>query len=359
MNDNKKNLIYIIPILVLIIVIILYEMIVNKNSTAISSLDLIKDTYVTEDYYNDVIYENTIYVPKEMTRVIQSLKTANYVYRKDKKSFTIQYSSCIDENCINSYKSSDEYKQEGKYYVYKSENKIKVYFKNSFDIYQTVEINKYNYENESLKDDKTYIKLLENMTSKKANYDKYYINPKDGYYEGNILYNDYQKEDDITFYKIGYKVDSTKYQTVYDKNDLSTNLYLDKTHMSFYEGKITTDISSVKAQTRIQLFVIKSLNLDINEEAISSMDLSLNQSAFDDVSKDDVEIKIDSIDYNDNKIDYYHIISNNNNSYGERISAYLKLKDNYYYVIQIYGGEGKNLSIDMINDFLPTTISTK
>ena len=357
MSDNKK-IIYIIPIFLLIILLILFFC-TNKNSTAISSLDLVKDTYVTEDYLNDVIYENTIYVPKDMTRIIESSKTANYIYKKDGKTFSIQYSSCIDENCINSYKSSDKFKQEGKYFISKTDEKIRIYFKNSFDFYQTIDISKYNYEKESLKKDQTYKKLLDNMTTKKANYDKYYINPKEGFYEGNIFYNDYQDEEHITFYKIGYKVDAKKYLTIYDKNDLSTNLYLDKTHMSFYEGKITTDLSSVKAQTRIQMFVLKSKDLNINDEAISSLDWPLNQSAFEDITKDDVEIKTDVVDYNDKKIDYYHIISNNNNSHGERISAYLKLKDDYYYVIQIYGGEGKELNIDMINDFLPTMISTK
>ena len=359
MNDNKK-IIYIIPILLLVtITIIVMIFTQSKNSTAISSFDLVKDTYVTEDYINDVIYENTMYVPKEMTRIIESSKNATYVYKKDDKSFSIQYGSCIDESCLNSYKSNDKFKSEGKYYVSKTDNKIRIYFKNSFDIYQTIEISKYNYKNESLKNDKSYTKLLENMTVKKANYDKYYINPKNGYYEGNIMYNDYQDEDNITKYKIGYKVDSIKYKTDFEKNTLSPNLYLDKTHMSFYEGEITKDISSVKVQTRIQMFVLKSLNLDINEEAINNLEWSLNQDSFEDITNNDVDIEIDSIDYKNNKIDYYHTISNNNNSHGERISAYLKLKDNYYYVIQIYGGEGKELNVEMINDFLPTTISTK
>jgi len=358
MNEfNRKTLIYIIPIV--LIIIFLLAVIYNKNSTSISTLDLVKDTYVTEDYINDVIYENTVYVPKDMTRVIESLKQATYIYRKDGKSYSIQYGACIDKPCLDSYKSTNKFKLEGKYNIYKSDNKIKIYFKNSFDIYQTVEINKYNYENESLKNDKSYIKLIENMTTKKANYDKYYINPQDGYYINKVIYNDYQDEDNITKYKIGYKVNSDKYQTDYDKNTLFPNLHLDPTRMSFYEGEITSDISSVKAQTRIQMFVLKSFNLDINNEAISSLDMPLNQSAFDGISKDDVEIRIDSIDNDTNKLEYYHIISNNNNSHSERISAYMKLKDNYYYVIQVYGGEGKELNVEMINDFLPTTIEIK
>ena len=36
-------------------------------------------------------------------------------------------------------------------------------------------------------------------------------------------------EDNITKYKIGYKVYSIKYKTDYEKNTLSPNLYLDKT----------------------------------------------------------------------------------------------------------------------------------
>lgn len=359
MNDNNKRILfYVIPfIIVLVLTLIILSL--NKNTTAISSFNLVRDTYVTEDYINDVIYENTIYVPENMTRIIESSKNATYIYKEDKKVFSIRYGACVDESCLNSYKSSDKFKNEGRYYVSKSDNKIKIYFKNSFDIYQTIEISKYNYKNESLKKDKTYTKLLENMTVKKANYDKYYIMPKDGYYESSISYNDYQNEKDNITFKIRYKVDSEKYQTNYDKNNVSPNLYLDKTSMSFYEGEITTDISSVKAQTRIQLMVLKSLNLDINDDAIKSLDYSLNQDSFKDITKDDVEIRIESVDYKNDKINYYHIISNNNNSHEERISAYLKLKDNYYYVIQIFGGEGKELNIDMINDFLPTTISIK
>jgi hypothetical protein len=106
MDENKKKIIiYIMPFLLLIITIPICILVNNnKNSTSISSLDLIKDTYITDDYINDVIYENTIYVPKEMTRLIQINKSATYVYRKEGRSFTINYASCIDDKCIESYK---------------------------------------------------------------------------------------------------------------------------------------------------------------------------------------------------------------------------------------------------------------
>ena len=353
-NIDNNKLLYVIPTIVIIFILILF--IIINESKKISSLDLIKDTYITEDYINDVIYENTIYVPKEMTRVIENQKTATYLYRKDGKSFMIQYNSCIEETCIESYKSTDKFKQEGKYFVSKDDNKIRIYFKNSFDLYQTIEISKYNYKNDSLKKDKSYIKLLENMTTKKANYDKYYIMPKDGFYNGNITYNDYQNEEKNTKFKITYKVDSNKYQTYYEKNNVSPQLYLNHSTMSFYEGKITKDISSVKEQTLIELFVIKNLSLDLNEEAKGSLEWPLNQNSFKDITENDVEIKVDSLEYKDQKIDYYKIVSNNNNSHGERISAFLNIKDNYYYVIQIIGGEKKELSIDMILDFLPESI---
>lgn len=352
---NKKNIPYIlIGVVILVILIIVFAL--KTTPSSISSFELKKDTYITEDYNNDVIYENTIYVPDYMTRLIQTSKNATYVYRKDGKSFMIQYASCVDENCLNSYKSDDKFKQEGKYYITKSDEKIRIYFKNSFDVYQTIEISKYNYENESLKKDKSYKKLLENMTTKKANYEKYYIMPKDGYYSNYFLYKDYQNEDNIVSYKINYKVDSTKYQTNYDKNIISPSLYLDRSNMSFFEGKITRDISSVKEQTKIELFVLKSINIDFNNEAKRSLEWALNQNSFKDITENDVEISIDTLDYKDKKIDYYKIISNNNNSHGERLVAYLKLQDNYYYVIQITGGEGKELGIDMIFDFLPTSI---
>ena len=359
MSDDKKIInLYIVSFIILLI-LTLVIMSFNKNTTAISSFDLIKDTYITEDYVNDVFYENTIYVPDKMTRVLESSKTATYLYRNEDKTFTIRYGSCIDDECIKSYKSDDKFKNVGKYFVFKSDNKIKIYFKNSFDIYQTIEIGKYNYKNESLKKDKTYTKLLENMTVKKANYDKYYINPKEGYYKNSIIYNDYKDENNITAYKIDYKVDANKYQTNYDKNSVSPCLYIDKTQMSFFDGEITNDVSSIKAQTKIEIFILKNSNLNIDNEAVNNLNLSFNQNSFESITKDDVEIKKDQIEYKNNKIDYYHIISNNNNSHGERIAAYLKLKDDYYYVIQIYGGEGKELDANMINDFLPTKITNK
>lgn len=352
---NKKNIPYIIIGIVTLIIIIIV-IIIKTTSSSISTFELKKDTYISEDYNNDIIYENTIYVPDYMTRLIQTSKDATYIYRKDGKSFMIQYGSCIDEDCINSYKSNDKFKQEGNYYITKSDEKIRIYFKNSFDVYQTIEISKYNYENESLKKDKSYKKLLENMTTKKANYDKYYIMPKDGYYTNYFLYKDYQNEDNIISYKINYKVDSNKYQTNYDKNIISPILYLDRSNMSFFEGKITRDISSVKEQTKIELFVLKNTNIDLTDEAKKSIEWSLNQNSFKDITENDVIINIDSLDYKNQKINYYKIISDNNNSHGERLVSYLKLQDNYYYVIQITGGEGKELGIDMIFDFLPTSI---
>ena len=106
---NKKNIPYIIIGIVTLIILIIV-IIIKTTSSSISTFELKKDTYISEDYNNDIIYENTIYVPDYMTRLIQTSKDATYIYRKDGKSFMIQYGSCIDEDCINSYKSNNKFK---------------------------------------------------------------------------------------------------------------------------------------------------------------------------------------------------------------------------------------------------------
>ena len=70
---NKKNIPYIIIGIVTLIILIIV-IIIKTTSSSISTFELKKDTYISEDYNNDIIYENTIYVPDYMTRLIQTKK---------------------------------------------------------------------------------------------------------------------------------------------------------------------------------------------------------------------------------------------------------------------------------------------
>ena len=326
--------------------------------------DLIEDYYVIDDYENDLVYENKIYVPKYMTRIIEKSTYAKYLYRNEYYSLQLTYHTYKNENALNmNFVDGESYEKKDFYYYLDKGNNVKIYFVNEFGYYQTLEISIYSRHI----DDKTYLidnsyeNLLVNLTSltTKKKLSDYAIKKEDGWYIDAIKYNFYVDEKQKNYIKADYKVSAEKYGSDYDPEFIFQELYLDNSSVSFYEGEITTDISSVKKQTRIRAFFSKINNLDVQAEAVSDLRFPLNQTAFENVTKDMVKIEVNSLQHNNSVVSYFKIVSDNNNCHNERIYAFYPIKENVYYIVQIYGGDYKELNINMINDFLPTNVEVQ
>lgn len=362
---NKKNII-IIFIIILIVALAMVALLIFNNSINKNKLfhkkNLIEDYYVIDDYEKDLVYENKIYVPNYMTKQIQTSTTSTYTYKDEHYSLQLNYKTYLNEKDLNSnFVKGESFKKKSSYYYMDTGNFVKVYFENKYGYYQTIEISIYSMSNDdnTYSIDDSYTNLLENLTTTKKKLSDYSIKNVDRYYTGSINYNYYVDENDKAFVKADYKVPAEKYGSKYDSQYKYQELYLDNSNISFYEGEITTDISSVKNQTRIRMYFSKIYNLDIREEAIRDLQHPLNQTAFDGVTEDTVKIEVNKLQHGKQEAQYYKTISSNNNSYGERIYAYLPIKDNIYYIVQIYGGDNKKLDISMLNDFLPTNIEVK
>ena len=364
---NKKIIIIVGLILIvgMILVFLSFNFVNKKNKSELVLFpkeQLIEDYYVIDDYEKNIIYENKIYVPNYMTKQIQKATIATYSYKNDKYSLQLSYKTYLNENDLNNkFIEKEKFKKKDFYYYLNNKSNVKIYFKNKNGYYQTIEINIYSRmnDNENYYIDNSFENLLENLDSVKKNLTDYSIKDENGYYLGSINYTSYNDETDKISVKADYKVSSEKYGSNYDSKYKYQELYLDNSAISFYEGEITTDISTVKNQTRIRSYFSKIHNLDINNEAIRDLQYPLNQTAFTGVTKDMVKIEVNALQFNGQEVKYYRTISNNNNSYGERIYAYLPIKDNIYYIVQIYGGDNKKLDINMINEFLPIKIEIK
>ncbi len=360
----KKNTI----ILSIILIALLALLIFTKND--ISSLgfktelfpqkSLIEDYYVIDDSENNKIYENKIYIPKYMTKEDHSLTEAVYMFNNTHYSIRLEYDTYFSEEKLNeSFIESETFAEESFYHYLEKDNLIKIYFKNQFNYYQTIRISLNNKSENEYKIDKSYKNLLKNLTSKEKNKSDYSIKKTDGYYKGTIKYNYYYNENNKTTATAEYNVNAEKYGSSYDVENGNQVPYLNPSRISFYEGKITSDPKSVKTQTRIYMYLMYINKLNLKQDAIDNLNYPLNQTAFKDVKEDMVKIETESYEYNKNKIQYNRIISDNNNAHNERINAYILTKNNVYYVIQIIGGDGKELNKDMINDFIPTKTEAK
>ena len=368
----KKNVLIIISVLIFLgLGIAAYFVFGNNkpsgstpmnNSVAINGFfdknNLKEDKYLTHDIKNGILYESKIYVPKNLTKLSASEEWPEYRYSDDNYSVSLVFHNYADESYLKTFKSDMNFEKEDFYYIGKSSCSTYIYFENNVGLFQTLTLTYVDQNSDicNLNDD-SYKNLLNNLNTSKINMDNYYDRATDGYYTGDILYTRYTNESNKYFVNLSYKVDANKYGTKYDDSKISPNLHLDKSSMQFYEGEITTDIASVQNQTRIDMHFSYILNLDLPKTAERDIEYALNQPAFKDVSLSDVNITYDSFDYNNKKINYYKIVSDNNNSHNERIAAYMELKNNNYYIITIYGGVGKTLTTDMIKEFLPTNIT--
>lgn len=362
MKKKKNIIIGGVIILILIASIILTLTFTNSKDenklTLFSEDDLIEDYYVIDDYKKDLVYENKIYIPNYMTKRNQKITTATYLYKNDDYSLQLDYKTYLTEDDLKDDFINDEtFKEKDFYYYLDKGNSVKVYLKNENGYYQTIEINIYSRSDDNIYSiDSSYKNLLKNLTTTKKEISDYSINKENGYFTDSINYNYYVDETDKVSVKIDYKVSSEKYGSNYDPESKYQNLYLDDSSASFYEGEITADISSVQKQTRIRTYISNINNLDINKEAVSNLQYPLNQTAFKNVTEDMVKIEINSLQYNDKLVSYYKTVSDNNNCHNERIYAYYPIQGNIYYIVQIYGGDNKNLDVNMIEEFLPTSV---
>lgn len=356
---NKKILIIssIICLVVILVVILVFILTKSKDNNELFSKDnLIKDSYITDDYINNSVYENIIYVPKFMTKTSERLTTSTYSFKNENYSLKLNYNSYLTEDDLKRFIDNETFNKKDFYYYINKGTDIKIYFKNEYDYYQTIEINIHSSNNTYIIDS-SYKYLVDSLSTIKKSSKDYSINKEDGYYIGSINYNEYTDETNKLSIKTDYKVSMEKYGSNYDIDNISPSLLIETTNISFYEGEIKgDDITTINKQTLIRTYFSKINNLNIKDEAIRDLNYPMNQKAFKDVTEDMVKIELDTLKYNDKDVSYYKVVSDNNNAHNERIYAYLPLQNNIYYVVQIYGGETKNLDINMINDFLPTNI---
>lgn len=359
---NRKNIIMCTVIILIVLLTVLLFVFLKAENKNKSSLfledDLIEDYYVIDDYEKDLVYENKIYVPNFMTRTNQLLTMASYSYIDDYYSLSLIYNTYKTKDELNKkFISGEKYKKKDFYYYLDEGKYVKIYFKNKYNYYQTIEIRIYSMRSDDKEYmiDNSYENLLKNLTTIKKDVSDYSIKHEDGYYVGTIKNNFYVNESNKIFVKGDYKVLSGKYGSNYDSNLKYQNLYLDNSRVSFYEGEITTDIASVKKQTRIEAYFTRIYDLNIKDDAVRDLQYVLNQTAFKDVTEDMVRIGVSSFKYEAKEVKYYKIISDNN-GYNERIRAFLPVTDNIYYVVQIYGGDNKKLDLNMIKEFLPINI---
>lgn len=366
--SNKKVFTILLIVFLILVVGILILLLNNKNDNDLEDKKIIikfekknfvKDGFVIDHYQDNKVYECSYMVPKYMIKDSNTLKGASYLFQNKNYKLVINYNYYEDENDLKYFKGSEEFKTGKNYSYYKSDSLIKVYFKNNKNMYQTVEISVLSLDGRDYALDKSYKNLLSDMNIKSVSKEKYSITKNNNNYEGNINYNYYIDEDNKMAVKASYKVSSDKYGSNYDSANADFQLYIDDSKINFYEGEITRDLSSVKDQSKINIYFLKESNLDLKQDAVTSLVWAVNQTAFTNVNEDKVNISINNFNYNGYEINYYHIKSDNNSAHNERIKAYLKIKDDLYYVVQIYGGDSKELSLDMLKEFLPVEIIIK
>ena len=209
-----------------------------KGDTLFDSSYLVEDYYVYNDVTNDIIYEHKIYVPKYMTKSIQTDTIATYNYRDDDTSLSLQYSNLKDRDEFEKSIGKLNCEKEDFYYIYKSDKYIAIYFENSYEFYQAIDIT---LVSDTKKLDDSYKNLLKNLSTTQKSYKDYALKKENGYYVGTIINNYYNNEEDRISVSADYKVSAEKYGSVNNPDFKFLEAYLDKSSVSFYEGEITTD----------------------------------------------------------------------------------------------------------------------
>ena len=94
--NNKKYYIFILIGIIAISVctILLLNNKKEKNDFALFSMnDLVEDYYIYEDNEKHEVYENIIYVPKNMVKTIQKQTSASYSYKDNEVDVIIPVSA--------------------------------------------------------------------------------------------------------------------------------------------------------------------------------------------------------------------------------------------------------------------------
>ena len=137
---NKRNVIMgcIIALVIIILVVLAFTLTNSKNEsklTLFAKEDLIEDYYVIDDYENDLVYENKIYIPKYMTKTIQKSTIATYSYKDEYYSLQLNYNTYKTENDLKSkFIDGESYKKKDFYYYLDKGNNVKIYFENENEI---------------------------------------------------------------------------------------------------------------------------------------------------------------------------------------------------------------------------------
>ena len=249
MNKNKKIIIVILSILVLILGAIAIFLLIPKDKTKdnkktnekvikVEKLENVNDILDEKNLYDDIFYisystegytessykyykvnakyPNVLYKNYSLSKF-----GAYYSYKDSINSLSLTYKTYDDEEKLKKdFFYNDDFKEENNYYISIKDVETKAYFKTEYGYYIAITIytgkdfKKINYDNVK--------NLVDNISIKEIDQNELSIDMKDGYYTGKLEYSDLRTQDyKYTYISANYKIDSKKFNTHASKVDES------------------------------------------------------------------------------------------------------------------------------------------
>ncbi len=377
-QKTKKSLaitlvvIFLILLMSLVTIISLKKIFINNNNqtnliqkeVTIKDEKLKQEVLITNDYINKKMYENIIYLPEKMNNTSNEKDLLIYEYKNSEYTLNISFFTYLDDESLKSFIEDNKFEKCNNYYCSFSNTKINVYIKTDIGYYIGVTFELGRLDSKEYKIDKNIINILNDIEIREVSYDKFSIESVDDYYNGILSFDYFNSKEEFSKVSVQYKVPASKYNSYFDKNNHLMDINLKNNFISFYEGEITKDINSINKQSNysIELYDFVT-SFDIDEEINNIIDLKSsvdsNQTAFINAKIKDVNIEKSTFKYNDYDVDYFIITADKNKIHNEIMCAFLKIKDNVYYEVKLFGGENKTLSLDILKEFLPVNIVMK
>ena len=394
MNKNKKIIIAILSILVLILGVIVVFLLIPKDKSKndkktnekvikIEKLENVNDILDEKNLYDDIFYisystegytessykyykvnakyPNVLYKNYSLSKF-----GAYYSYKDSINSLSLTYKTYDDEEKLKKdFFYNDDFNEESNYYISIKDVETKVYLKTEYGFYIAITIytgkdfKKINYDNVK--------NLVDNISIKEIDQNKLSINMKDGYYVGKLEYSDLRSPDyKYTYISANYKVDSKKFNTHASKVDDSFKPERNYEHLSFTQGRVTPDYRSLYELSTISISI--GLNKNMNEESLDKEINSCKKSklncqnimadAWLNAKEDDIGLEKGTFKHLGYDVYYFTATYNDKEKdvKATTLFAYIKINDYYTYKISYYGGDYKEINVDSIKPFLPTKI---
>ena len=383
---NKKKLIIIISMIIVVILGILTLILLNKNKevsnnknkkkenlikaldVSINEIDdILDEKYFLEDnlyvFNNDKYYLATFKYPGFLYKetILSNKQNACYRYINGEYNISLRYYTYNDEEKILS--DGEKFEKVDNYYISDNGNYSIIYFKTDYDFYQEIIISYGNNFNKINKDN--FKKLVDNITYKEIDKKDISIKYKDGYYYDTLEFAYLSSANYIYDYvKIDYKVNGKTYYTKGDKNrdDYDPSYYDDYSSRGFLKGKVTADVRSLYELSSINVSINNTTNFDIKDEINNCKKNGFNcknlfASAWLKADMEKATFEDGNFKYNDYDVYYYKVsYINEDNINISTIDLFLKINDRIYYEVSYKGGDYKDVTIDMVKEFLPTNI---